>query len=188
MATKIITVQFTATGVPISGLTPTIDIYNAQTNTLLVSAGATVEIAGGWYKYVFSTYNYTMNYVFTFDGGAGLSDYDRYKHGGNESYEEDVSSGVWEEPAISHTASGTTGLMLNQIKADTASILISEASITAILNIVLQYEKGRTKIDVPTATLTVYAVDGVTPIQVFNLLDHLGNPSVAEVAERVPTL
>lgn len=99
-----------------------------------------------------------------------------------------ISSAVWEEPVLSHTAAGTTGLTLNQIKADTATIIVSEASLTSIMNLVLQYEKGRTKIDVPSATLTVYGTDGITPIQVFNLLDSAGNPSVLEVAERAPTI
>lgn len=193
MARKILSAHYTVSNVPALGLSPTTTIWelNALTplvNTLVVSNGNTVEIGGGWYRYDFLTYDPTKSYVFTFDGGATLDSGERYKYGGNESYEEDVSFGVWEEPAIDHTGSGTTGLMLNQIKADTATILVNEASISAILNIVLQYERGRTKIDIPSATLTVYDTDGTTPLQVFDLLDHLGNPSVQEVCERVPTL
>jgi hypothetical protein len=188
MTTKTITVQFTSSGVSVTGLSPTINIYNVATNALVVTNGSLTEIGSGWYKYNFTAYDYTLNYVFTIDGGVSLSANDRYKYGGNESYEEDTTDGVWDEPATNHTNSGSTGLMLNQTKADTATIVVSEASLTTILNIVLQYEKGRTMIDVNAATLTVYAVDNVTPIQVFNLLDSLGNPSVAEVIERLPTL
>jgi hypothetical protein len=188
MTTKTITVQFTSSGVSVTGLFPTINIYDVSTGTLLITGGSLVEIAGGWYKYDFTTYSYAVNYVFTIDGGATLSTHDRYKYGGNESYEEDTSFGVWEETATNHVSSGTTGLMLNQTKADTATLVVSQASMTTIVNLILQYEKGQTKLNVGAATLTVYASDNTTPIQVFNLLDALGNPSVQEVIERVPTM
>ena len=98
---KIITAFFTQGGVPKTGLTPTVDIYELDptiptTNTLVVSADALVEIGNGWYRYDFLTYEYTNNYVFTVDGGTGVDS--RYLTGGNDSFQEDISYQAWEEP------------------------------------------------------------------------------------------
>lgn len=187
--TKIISVHFTSAGVPVTGLSPTIDIYRLDpgpVNTLVISNGAATEVGLGWYRYDFSGYDLTKSYIFTFDGGISLADCDRYKVGGNESYEEDISSGVWDESAIAHTSAGTTGLMLNQIKADTASIVVSEAVLNSLLTLMLKFERNRTKIDVGAATLTVYDDDCTTVLWVFNLKDSSGFPSVVEVCERSP--
>lgn len=173
MATKNITVFFTNAGVPKTGLTPTISIWNITTSTLDVSAAAVTEISAGlmpgWYTYAFTSYNYDESYIFTVDGGAGMftSVCDRYKYGGNESYEEDISYEVWEESSDSHgtISPRTTGGLLNLL--------------TAVLT-------NRTKIDTAAATLTIYDSDCVTPLIVFDLKDSFGNPSVQEVCERVP--
>ena len=191
MAHKIITVHFSANGIPVTGLFPTIDIYslnlaNPAINTKVITAGSTIEIGMGWYRYDFMSYDSTLNYVYTFDGGAGLTDCERYKIGGNESYVEDISSNVWEEQTTSHLNSGTTGFAITQIKSDTTSVMISQGTITLLIQTLLKYERNRTRIDVPTATLTIYDDDGTTPLTVFNLKDHLGNLSVAEVCERLP--
>jgi hypothetical protein len=191
MPSKIITVHFTNGGYSQPGLTPTIDIYqldgsNPSLNTHIVTAGATTEIGGGWYRYDFSSYDPTKNYVFTFDGGSSLPVMERYRVGGNESHVEDIAPAVWEEPTTSHVATGTTGLMLSQIKADTAGILISESTMTLLLNTLLKYERNRTKIDVNAAQLIIYDDDGTTPLTTFNLRDFNGMPSVQEVCERMP--
>lgn len=191
MANKLITVHYTSNGLPQIGLTPTIDIYQLNpniplSNILVVSNGSTVEIGMGWYRFDFLAYDPTKNYVFTFDGGPTLSDCERYKYGGNESYVEEISSGVWDETITDHTQVGSTGLTLNQIKADTASILISEATMTALLNLLLKYERNRTKIDVANAQLIVYDDNCTDILQVFNLLDFNGMPSVETVCQRVP--
>lgn len=196
MANKIITVHFTNNGAPQTGLTPTIDIFELNplvpsSNTQVVTAGATVEIGMGFYRYDFATYDPTKNYVFSFDGGASLSGCDRYKYGGNESYVEDIApasaAATWEESATNHLNTGTTGLLLTQIKADTASILISETAMTTLLNTMLKYQRNRTKIDVANAQLIIYDDDCTTPLTTFNLRDFNGMPSVQEVCERIPT-
>lgn len=187
MATKVITVNFTQNGVPVLGLTPTIDIWQVNPDVQVVTAGALVEIAQGWYRYNFTSYDYSKSYIFTIDGGAILSACDRYKIGANESYEEDISYEVWEENSVSHTTPGSTGLYLNQIKADTTTITISVATITTIVNTLLKFEQNRTRIDTVTSQLIIYDNDCVTPLYTFNLRDHLGNPSVQEVCERSPT-
>lgn len=192
MARKIITVHYTSNGTPQPGLTPTVDIYeldplNPLINTHVIVAGAVTEVGLGWYRYDFLTYDPTKNYVFSFDGGAALATCDRYKYGGNESYVEETADAVWDEQTTDHLAAGTTGLMLSQIKADTASILISEAAMATLLNTLLKYERNRTKIDVANAQMIIYDDDCITPLTTFDLRDFSGMPSVQEVCERIPT-
>lgn len=192
MANKIITVHYTAVGIPQTGLAPVIDIFELDavvptTNTQVVFAGSTVEIGAGWYRYDFGAYDPTKNYVFVFDGGGALAAGDRYKYGGNDSYREDIAPAVWDESTVAHVASGTTGLMLSQIKADTAAVLISEAAMTTLLSTLLKYERNRTKIDTTNAQLIIYDDDCITPLTTFNLHDFNGMPSVQEVCERIPT-
>ena len=191
MPNKILTANFTSSGIPMVGLTPTIDIFELSAtpgggSTHVVSAGVTTAVGMGWYRYDFLTYSPTRSYLFTFDGGASLSNYERYLSGGNDSYVEDISTQVWNTNAVDYTISGSTGLVLNQIKADTSSIAISETALTALLNTLLKYERNRTKIDVAAATMTIFDDDCITPLTVFNLRDFHGMPSVQEVCERVP--
>ena len=191
MSTKILTVHFTSNGIPQTGLTPTIDIFeldpiNQNNNPQVVSGAATVEIGFGWYRYNFTTYDSTFNYVFTFDGGITLSNFDRYKIGGNESYVEETASEVWNEPTMIHLGLGTTGFMLTQIKSDTTAIQVSQTTLISLINTLLKYERNRTKIDTLNATLTIYDDDCVTALTTFNLRDQLGNPSIAEVCEKSP--
>jgi hypothetical protein len=188
---KIISVPFTSSGVAVTGLHPTINIYQlgaGPSNTEIVTNGGVSEIGGGWYRYDFLTYDPTTSYVFTIDGGPTLADFDRYKHGGNESYEEDISTSVWNEPIGNHTASGSTGETLIMVKADTTSILISDITLTTLLNLILKYERNRTVIDTINSQLIIYDNDNTTIIQAFDLKDINGLPSVADVLERVPTM
>lgn len=191
MANKIITVHFTNNGVPQSGLTPTIDLFelnptNPAINTHVVVAGATVEIGSGWYRYDFATYNPAKSYVFSFDGGVTMDACDRFKYGGNESYVEDIAPAVWEETATNHVNSGTTGMLLTQIDAKTSQLQINDATMSALLNTLLKYERNRTKIDTVNAQMIIYDDDCVTPLTIFNLHDFNGMPSVQEVCERIP--
>jgi hypothetical protein len=192
MANKIITVHYTSSGLPLLGLSPTIDIYeldatNPGTNTQVVVAGSTVEIGSGWYRYDFSTYSPSKNYVFNFDGGPSISGCDRFKYGGNESYVEDIAPAVWNEQAIEHTIDGTTGMVLNQIKADTTSIILTEVQLLTLINTQLKYERNRTKIDVANAQMIIYDDDCTTVLTTFDLRDFNGMPSVESVCERIPT-
>lgn len=191
MTTKIITSFFTKAGVPQTGLVPTINIWqldptNPSINTLIINGDLLTEIGQGLYRYNFTTYDITQNYLFLIDGGATLSNGERYNVAANESYIDDVSSGVWNEPATSHTGTGTMGLLENQIKADTTSISISMTTVTSLITTLLKYEKNRTKIDKTAKTLTVYDDDGLTPLKIFDLKDSTGALSIIEVVERMP--
>lgn len=191
MMNKIITAHFMKCGVPVSGLVPNITILLLDANnptifSLVASAQPMVELTQGWYRYDLSSYNPVNNYVFTIDGGVSLSINERYQIGANESFVDDVSSQVWEEMTNDHLATGSTGLMLNQIKADTMNIIVSQTTIAALVSTLLKYEQNRTKIDPLQKTLTIYDDDGTTPIKVFALKDSQGNLSILEVAERSP--
>lgn len=189
MPTKILTAHFTTGGVPITGLTPTIDIIEMGTitNTLIVSSASLTEVGIGWYRYNFVTYDPTKSYVFTIDGGVSLPACERYKYGGNESYVEDISSEVWNEDLLTHLTVGSTGEALAQIKANTATIAVNEITILTLLNTLLKYQRNRTKIDIANNQLIIYDDDCITPLTTFNLKDFSGMPSVAEVCERIPT-
>lgn len=191
MANKIITSFFTNLGVPQTGLTPTIDVWqldnsNPLLNTLVVNNGALIEIGGGLYRYDFSTYVHSNSYFFIVDGGAALPISERYNIAGNESYREEVSTGVWEETAVLHVAPGTMGFLQNQISADVTQVRIDVTTALSLLQTLLKYERNRTKLDKVAKTLTVYDNDGTTPLKVFDLKDSTGAPSILEVCERVP--
>lgn len=70
---------FTDKGVPKTGLYPIINIWKSD-GELVVDEHSMVERAGGFYDYDFSCCDGNESYVFYADGGASLSDYDRYKY------------------------------------------------------------------------------------------------------------
>ncbi|MBI9086817.1 MAG: hypothetical protein JEZ11_24685 [Desulfobacterales bacterium] len=76
-----LTARFKTFGVPATGLSPTITIYNVTTGAAVISAQPMTEIAGGFYKYDFSAYDSTAEYIFACDGGATLEDQERYLEG-----------------------------------------------------------------------------------------------------------
>lgn len=185
---------FTDAGAPKTGLTPTIRIWevSAGAQSLVVTDASMTEVGDGFYKYDFTTYDATKNYVLRSDGGVALANVDRYEYGATEELKIDDNSvvrvvdGVWDESTSSHLVAGSTGEMLSQIKADTASVAVSVVTINSLINTLLKYERNRTKIDVNAKTLTVFDDDCVTPLTVFSLKDSSGNASVAEVCERSP--
>lgn len=74
---------FSDKGVPKTGLTPTIDVWEDDA-THVVNAQAMTEIAGGFYKYDFAGYDESKEYSIRADGGVGLTLNDRYAFGTNE--------------------------------------------------------------------------------------------------------
>ena len=196
MAEATITTLFRSNGVPATGLTPTIRIWavnagSPQTDILVVGGGSPLafmtEIGDGFYKYNFTSYDPRQDYVFRADGGATLSDFDRFCEGGTECPDpEENADGVWNATATDYLTAGTMGFQLNTTKANTDTIIIELTTIESLLNTLLQYECGRTRIDTTARTLTIYDTDCTTPLKVFELRDSAGNPSVTEVCERFP--
>lgn len=108
---------FTNNGTPATGLTPTIDIWESD-GTQVVTAASMTEIAGGFYKYDFTTYDDTKDYCIRADGGISLNATDRYVYSTNDvdSVNEDLAGKVWDEAVSSHTTSGTFGEAVGKIK------------------------------------------------------------------------
>ena len=78
-----LTVQFTNGGIPATGLTPSLSGWRVDTNALVTSGNMT-HVSNGLYKYEFSAYDDSIDYIFQADGGATLADMDRYQFGNNE--------------------------------------------------------------------------------------------------------
>ncbi len=198
----IISSFFTLNAVPAVGLTPlpTLLIWSVTgtSQTLVVPSASLEEVGDGFYQYLFSNYDPTQEYVFRIDGGSTYANDnpERYQAGSIEvatitdSTVTDIASGVWEEATSAHVTSGTFGLLEQQTNANTtaiaANLYVNANSVLDLVNLLLQYETNRTKIDPTAMTLTVYESDCVTPLRVFKLLDTTGAPSITQVAERKP--
>jgi len=191
MANKIISGRFTRCGQSATGLTPTINIWELHpTNPAIyiqvIINDSLTELFLGWYRYDFATYDFAKNYIFVIDGGVTLPPSERYQYGANESYEEDIAFEVWEENNLAHLNINTTGLVLNQIKADTTAIALNEVAIFNLLTYVRKLLSNRNRIDQVGNTLILYDDDKVTPLLVFDLKDFGGLPSINPIAERTP--
>jgi hypothetical protein len=81
-----ILVFFTDNGVPKTGLSPVIDIWELD-GTHAVNNQNMTEIAGGFYKYNFSTYDDLRDYVIRADS-VSLTGHERYSYSSNEHKEE----------------------------------------------------------------------------------------------------
>lgn len=86
-----IVVYFSESGVPKSGLLPTIIIRQISTGEMIINGGECVEIGNGFYRYDFVEYDYTKNYAILCDGGIVLNDYERYVVLGNDSIVDDMN-------------------------------------------------------------------------------------------------
>jgi len=192
---------------PLTGLTPTIRIWDVDgaSQTLIIGSpngtgsnidGTMVEVddgtsQDGFYKYEFTVglgFDVTRTYLARVDGGAALNRL-RYQVvrfdpntnlGANE-----VADAVWDASVIDHNTVGTMGEYQNNIE------IIRTVDIPALFNLIdllRKYETNRTRIDTTTNTLTIYDDDCSTPLRVFKLLDSSATPSVADVCERVPQI
>jgi len=80
--------SFTDNGQPSEGLTPSIIVWEGDTDAVVVNGSSMTEVGSGLYKFDF-TEDQTKTYSFRADGGVGLSALDRYTY--NVS---DISAGV----------------------------------------------------------------------------------------------
>lgn len=74
-------VTFENNGADRTGLTPTINIYDAVSKAKVIDAAVVPEIAEGGYRYEFSSYDPTKSYFWKIDGGAAIPNRERYKRG-----------------------------------------------------------------------------------------------------------
>lgn len=209
MAEFIITSYFEDSSGPVTGLSPTIRIWEVTTTgeNLVVGApcgspggadGIMVEMddcgspaseRDGFYRYTFATYDPAKSYVVRVDGGAGLAVADRYQPGRIQPADNVQSfvNGVWDEPRADHLIVGSTGEAVSLDRADLTTILTTSLpAIFSLLDLVRKYDTNRTEIDPVTKTLTVYDDDCTTVLRVFELYDSTGTLSVTDVCERVP--
>ncbi len=200
---------FTNAGVPTSGLSPTIRIWEVTgaTQALIVGTpsgsgqntdGLMTEIltAGspgtgdGFYTFLFTDligYDPLKKYLIRTDGSAALQSTDRYQTGAIDPIEETIINGVWDEQiSPDHLGVGSAGLILSEIKADTTSLFLNIDDVNTLVTTLLKYDTNRTKIDSVANTLTVYDDDCTTILRVFSLLDQTGTPSTDSVCERKP--
>jgi hypothetical protein len=198
----VINSYFAKSGLPEIGLTPSIRIWEVDENGHSLVIGSPdpsmVEIGDGFYKYVFldsSGYDETKNYIIRADGdpaGTTLSQYEKYSVASTNEQKlsqttiNSIVDSTWDETASNHMVSGTTGEMLNKIKADTTLLVADHITQISLLELLLKFETNKTAIDKNAATLTVFDDDGITPLQVFYLKDSNNQPSVAEICIRDP--
>ena len=79
--TQIVTAFFTTVGVPTTGLSPTIRIRRLDTDALVVTDDAMVDVGDGFYDYEFALFDSSLEYVIRADGTSSLEGADRYKSG-----------------------------------------------------------------------------------------------------------
>ena len=113
---------FTNSGVPATGLSPTIRIIDIADSTAVISDEAMIEIGDGFYKYDFVAYDWTKDYAVRCDGGAALAPTDRYSYGNNDSFAEDVADAVWDEQISQHQLVGSFGETMVAILTDLVTI------------------------------------------------------------------
>ena len=170
MASIIITTFVTKSGVPQSGLSPTIRIWEVtETDEILIVGdpdGVMVEFAStgspgssnsGYYKYVFTDglgYDPTKTYNVRVDSGSTIPNGERYQ-------------------------TSTIDSAVDLIQIDVTNIL-------DIVDEIRKYNANRTLIDENNFTLTVFEEDGTTPFKVFDLKDENGVASITTIFERLP--
>lgn len=120
------TAYFSNTGIPATGLSPTISILKVSDNSVVVNAQAMTEVGLGWYKYNYTDYDKSIDYVFLCDGGVTLTGPERYVGGASDTsgdvlqIAEDVDNlpdDIWDETISGHTTAGTFGKKINDIES-----------------------------------------------------------------------
>jgi len=114
---KNIVAFFSSSGIPSTGLTPIIRIWNVETKALVVEDASMSEVGDGFYVYELTSYNEENDYAIRCDGGETLGATDRYVYAGNESYLDDI----WGAKTTNHTISGSFGEALVQAGGEVLS-------------------------------------------------------------------
>lgn len=147
---KVITCVFFESGVPKTGLSPTITVYKVSDGSTVVSAQAMTELAGGFYKYSYAGYDGTEQYVFSADS-VTLTGSERYSVGPlDENILTDLSARI---PAA---------LSSGNIKADALAISTSTAAADKLEASAETIVVGTVSWDNTNATTTVFYSDDIT--------------------------
>lgn len=208
MAETIITAYFEDPTGPLTGLTPTLRIWEVNesgqdlvvgspcgsgsspatdaTMTEMVDCGSPVAAQDGFYRFTFSDtigYDVSKTYVVRIDGGSSLGSGVRYQTAEIAPTPENF----WNSDPNDFVSSSpnTMGGILNEILNSVETIRLNDIpAVFNLLDLVRKYDTNRTKIDAATNTLTIYDDDCTTPLRIFRLLDSSGASSVVEVCER----
>ncbi len=185
---KIIAARFRLDGTPQTGLSPTIDIYNATTDALVINDAAMTEVADGLYKYIFlegSGFDPTVDYLYTADGGVAITnDSERFQEGACCAAEPEVigaqaANDVWTADQSLYGDINTMGGRHNATFSNTGQLLLD-------VDFIRKFQTNRTRIDTVANTLTVFDDDGISVLWVFDLKDGGGVGSSDPVCERDP--
>lgn len=173
MGTKTIIAPITSGGLPATGLSPTIRIRRLDTDALVVTDDAMLEVGDGWYKYQYPFYSGTLDYAIRVDGTTSVPDGERFLFAGNESFVEDI----WDQPLAFH--SGVNGVVVPSGSTD-GTITMGGAR-----GFVFDIEGGRWFIDETVNQMVFFKNDNTTEIARFDLKDSDGLPASDDVFERV---
>lgn len=106
---------------------------------------------------------------------------------------DEIASAVWNRLNALHMNTGSFGEAISMTKAtgdaNFSQLVDANAKLNAatlLIQTLLKYENNRTRIDQTAKTMTIYDNDGTTVLKVFDLKDFAGQPSITQVAERVP--
>ena len=190
---------FTLGGVPKTGLSPTVEIWEivGLTKTPVIGPISMTDVGDGYYLYDFTTgsgFDPTKSYTTLSDGELSLPPNERWQTSQfnpivitlSPTDIVNITDAVWDEPKSAHLIGGSTGEALNMIKSDTAQLRLDALQIIALITEVLKYDKNRTKLDSVNKQLIVYDDDNSTILRKFQLKDSAGGPSLTEVFERLP--
>lgn len=180
---------------PATGLAAVIRIWQlgVSSDTMIVVDSAMVEVGDGFYKYDFTGYQNDQQYLFRTDGGVTMVTADRYQYGSvelatvDDATQDDIASKIWDVSSSDHLTAGTMGASMAMIKADTSTITVGVSLLQSLVDMMLKYQRNRTKIDPVTKQLIIYDDDCTTILHTFDLKDATGTPSITEVYERRPT-
>jgi len=174
---KTISSLFTTSGTPTIGLSPTIRIWKVISggDTLVVTDAPMIEVGDGFYKYVFAAYDPLNDYLFRTDGGEELPASERYQRASNRN----DATETWAAQTSDNNDPDSFGEAVNDININVNAAL-------AVLDVLLKYQSNRTRVDRDANTLTIYEDDGVSILQVFDLLNDLGVPDSECIYERLP--
>ena len=113
--------------------------------------------------------------------------------GGSSLTAAEIATAVWDRMNALHMNTGSFGEAISMTKAtgdaNFSQLVDVNAKLdaaTLVIQTLLKYENNRTRIDQTAKTMTIYDTDGTTILKVFDLKDFAGQPSITQVAERVP--
>lgn len=161
-----------STGLPVAGRLSDLSFssYTDETGSNVTPQPTFSEIGNGAYKFTPSFPSSSHGIMYVVNTGTNTANPYVYRYMRPEDWKTDNL------PA--DPASDTT---VTSVKSDTSTMLPHVVQTRHLT-------EGRWKVDSINSTLTAYAQDGTTILQVWNLKDSHGNPTSLNPFERIPTI